>query len=375
MYNNDTTPISTNNMTGYSDLKQAIEQATNSTITEIPAGSGIFVMRASRNADSSTTNLFSDGGPAGTFKENAVSSGGTTNKNPQTEIDFSKYDMGNLDELYGTGFRITCATCPGEFINVMFCHDKSGLNYPESFQYVDANGNDNTIHNYMVELKDVTHGSQIATNIAEQLKDDLDHFTEVKVSDTNPSILIAQDKRAKDQTTGRGQVMAGVYTNFIYNVRPEKLPNPNDKVGGGRKDTDAYYAYCMIYAGDTNDKPYVPVHLPHFSVENLKLEYPGEPWDSYEKITDVMNRSRNAAEVVSMARSKIGADQNRLEHAFDYAANAEEQITAANSRIKDTDMAEAVTTQAKLTILSNTQEAMLSQIVDLPERILPLLQQ
>lgn len=107
----------------------------------------------------------------------------------------------------------------------------------------------------------------------------------------------------------------------------------------------------------------------------MKLEYPKEPWDSYEEITNVMNRSRNAAEVVSMARSKIGADQNRLEHAFDYAANAEEQIAAANSRIEDTDVAEAVTSQAKLTILSNAQEAMLSQIVDLPERILPLLQQ
>ena len=186
--------------------------------------------------------------------------------------------------------------------------------------------------------------------------------------------MIAQDKRSLDQS-GRGQVLAGVYTNFLYHVLPEKLPNLGDKVGGGRKDTDAYYAYCMIYAGDTKEKPYIPVHLPHFSVENLKLEYPKEPWDSYEEITNVMNRSRNAAEVVSMARSKIGADQNRLEHAFDYAANAEEQLAAANSRIEDTDMAEAVTAQAKLTILSNTQEAMLSQTIDLPERILPLLQQ
>jgi len=374
LYNNKTKPISIKSISSYADLTKEIAQATKSLVTEEPANSGILVMRVSRNANSTVNNLFSDGGPSGTFTNSAVSSGGTAYKNPQAEIDFSKYDMDNLDELYGTGFRLTCATCPGEFVNVVFCHDKSELNYPASFEYTDANGNTNTIHNYMVELKDVTHGSQIAANIADQLKNDLDHFTEVKVSDSNPSVLIAQDKRSLDQS-GRGQVLAGVYTNFLYNVLPEKLPNLGDKVGGGRKDTDAYYAYCMIYAGDTREKPYIPVHLPHFSVENLKLEYPKEPWDSYEEITDVMNRSRNAAEVVSMARSKIGADQNRLEHAFDYAANAEDQIAAANSRIEDTDMAEAVTTQAKLTILSNTQEAMLSQIVDLPERILPLLQQ
>ena len=378
LYNNATKRILVTDISSYAELCTRMTEVTGITdIVQDPPDSGTITLSVTRDteyASGSDTINFSDGGPSGTFSTNAVSSGGTAYKNPQAEIDFSKYDMDNLDELYGTGFRLTCATCPGEFVNVVFCHDKSELNYPASFEYTDANGNTNTIHNYMVELKDVTHGSQIAANIADQLKNDLDHFTEVKVSDTNPSILIAQDKRSLDQS-GRGQVLAGVYTNFLYNVLPEKLPNLGDKVGGGRKDTDAYYAYCMIYAGDTKEKPYIPVHLPHFSVENLKLEYPKEPWDSYEEITDVMNRSRNAAEVVSMARSKIGADQNRLEHAFDYAANAEEQIAAANSRIEDTDMAEAVTTQAKLTILSNSQEAMLSQIVDLPERILPLLQQ
>lgn len=379
LYNDKTVWIDLSGADEYEDLRYALETAVkknNSTMSVTSDNFGNFhlVDTVETNTSGNSSTNFSDGGPSGTFSNSAISSGGTAYKNPQAEIDFSKYDMDNLDDLYGTGFRLTCATCPGEFVNVMFCHDKSELNYPDSFEYTDENGNTNTIHNYMVELKDVTDGSQIASYIAEQLERDLDHFTEVKVSDTNPAVLIAQDKRSKDQT-GRGQVLAGVYTNFLYNVLPEKLPNLGDKVGGGRKDTEAYYAYCMIYAGDTKDKPYIPVHLPHFSVENLKLEYPGEPWDTYEKITDVMNRSKNAAEVVSMARSKIGADQNRLEHAFDYAANAEEQITDAMSRIKDTDMAEAVTTQAKLTILSNTQEAMLSQIADLPERILPLLQQ
>lgn len=374
LFNASTQKILLDGVTNEADLCQAIAQATGTSCVTDSANPGTVILQFNRSTSYASSTNFSDGGPSGTFTNSAVSSGGTEYKNPQVEIDFSQYDMSNLNELYGTGFRLTCATCPGEFVNIIFCHDKSELDYPESFEYTDDNGNTNLIHNYMVELKDVTHGSQIAANIAEQLKDDLDHFTEVKVSDTNPSVLIAQDKRSLDQN-GRGQVMAGVYTNFIYHLDAEKIPNPDDKVGGGRKDTDAYYAYCMIYAGDTQEKPYIAVHLPHFSVENLKLEYPKEPWDSYEEITDVMNRSKNAAEVISMARSKIGADQNRLEHAFDYASNAEVQIAEANSRIKDTDMAEAVTLQAKLTILSNTQEAMLSQITDFPKRILSLLQQ
>lgn len=370
-YNDDTKLISLDTVDSAEKLRQALQDATGHTATEDGAGSYTLTGRIPTDGDKA---IFSDGAPHGTFTNSAVSSGGTAYKNPQAEIDFSSYDMDNLDELYGTGFRITCATCPGEFINVMFCHDKSELAYPESFTYTDENGRTNLIHNYMVELKDVSSGSQITTNIVNQLKNDLDHFTEVKVSDTNSSVLIAQDKRSQDQGS-RAQILAGVYTNFTYHLDAEKIPDMGELVGGGRKDTDAYYAYCMIYAGDTKEKPYVPVHLPYLSVSNLKLEYPGEPWDTYEKITDVMNRSKTAAEVISMARSKIGADQNRLEHAFDYAANAEEQITDAISRIKDTNMAETVTEQAKLTILSNAQEAMLSQIVSLPEQILPLLQQ
>lgn len=372
--NSKTKPVNIASVSDLAGLGEALQKATGLTASGDNVSKVTLSSTTQTNTSGNSYINFADGSPRPTFTNSAVSSGGTAYKNPQAEINFSSYDMDNLDELYGTGFRITCATCPGEFINVMFCHDKSELSYPKSFNYTDENGRTNLIHNYMVELKDVTSGSQITANIVDQLKNDLDHFTEVKVSDTNPSVLIAQDKRSQNQS-GRAQILAGVYTNFVYHVDAEKIPDPGELVGGGRKDTEAYYTYCMIYAGDTKEKPYVPVHLPYLSVSNLKLEYPGEPWDSYEKITDVMNRSKNAAEVISMARSKIGADQNRLEHAFDYAANAEEQISDAVSRIKDTDMADAVTEQAKLTILSNAQEAMLSQIVSLPEQILPLLQQ
>lgn len=170
-----------------------------------------------------------------------------------------------------------------------------------------------------------------------------------------------------------GKVISGVYTNFLYHVDAEKIPDPSDFVGGGRKDTEAYYSYCMIYAGDVPEKPYIPIHLPFLTLDNLKLDYPKEPWNTQEEITTVLKQSRNAAEVISMARSKIGADQNRLEHALAYAANAEEQITDANSRIKDTDMSEEVTEQAKLTVLANAQEAMLTQLAKQPERVVSLL--
>lgn len=376
LYSNNTKAISLDGVSTYADLCSKIAAATGLTVEEDPVSAGTLVLKGTckTNSSGNSTLNFTDGGPRGTFTGSVTSSGGATYKNPQAEIDFSQYDMQNLDELYGTGFRITCATCPGEFINVMFCHDKSELNYPDSFEFTDDQGNKNTIHNYMVELKDVTDASQIAANIADQLKNDLDHFTEVKVSDTNPSVLVAQDKRSKDQT-GRGQILAGVYTNFTYHVDAEKIPDMSELVDGGKKGTEAYYSYCMIYAADSTEKPYIAVHLPVFTVTNLKLDDPANGFESYEQITNILKQSRNAAEVVSMARSKIGADQNCLEHALSYAENAEEQLTAAASRIRDLDMAKGVSELAKLELLSNVQQSLLSQLADQPQRILSLLQQ
>ena len=169
------------------------------------------------------------------------------------------------------------------------------------------------------------------------------------------------------------KILAGVYTNCTYDVDAERIVDKSELVGDGRADTDAYYTFVMIYAGDTEEKPYIPVHLPYLSLEHLKLDYPGDSFQTYEEVTKVMRQSKTAASVISMARSKIGADQNRLEHAFQYAANAEEQVTASFSRIHDADMAEEAVNQAKFNILAEVQRAMLSQISRQPEQVLSLL--
>lgn len=303
-------------------------------------------------------------------------SGGKDMSRPQTAIDFSGVNLDNMSELYGKGFRITCATCPGEFVNVIFCHDKDQANFPPEFEYTDEEGNKNTIKNHVVELKNITSGNEIVDSIAQQLQGSLEHTITVEPDGAK---LIVMDKRYGDITdmnTGavlQAKILAGVYTNCTYQVDAERIVDDSELVGDGRADTDAYYAFVMIYAGDTEEKPYIPIHLPYLSLDHLKLDYPGDAFQTYEGVTKVMRRSKTAASVISMARSKIGADQNRLEHAFQYAANAEEQITSAFSRIRDADMAEESVNQAKYNILAEVQRAMLSQIARQPEQVLSLL--
>ena len=76
---------------------------------------------------------------------------------------------------------------------------------------------------------------------------------------------------------------------------------------------------------------------------------------------------------VSEERGKLGAYQNRLEHTIDNLKTAHENLTSAESRIRDTDMAMEMTNFTKNNILNQAAQAMLAQSNQLPQGILQLL--
>ncbi len=80
-----------------------------------------------------------------------------------------------------------------------------------------------------------------------------------------------------------------------------------------------------------------------------------------------------AIQKVSSERSKFGAFQNALEHIFNNAGNYNENITGAESRISDADMALTMTKFAKSNILNQSSQAMLAQSNQMPQGILQLL--
>lgn len=80
-----------------------------------------------------------------------------------------------------------------------------------------------------------------------------------------------------------------------------------------------------------------------------------------------------AIEDVSAQRSKLGAFQNRLEHTINNLGTASENLTAAESRIRDVDMAKEMMNQTKNSILSQAAQAMLAQANQQPQGVLQLL--
>ena len=77
---------------------------------------------------------------------------------------------------------------------------------------------------------------------------------------------------------------------------------------------------------------------------------------------------------VSEQRSSLGAIQNRLEHTIDNLDNVVENTTAAESRIRDTDMASEMVQYSKSQILAQAGQSMLAQANSATQGVLSLLQ-
>jgi flagellin len=88
---------------------------------------------------------------------------------------------------------------------------------------------------------------------------------------------------------------------------------------------------------------------------------------------DALRRVDTAVDVVSRQRANFGAVQNRLEHVVSGLAVAAENLQAAESRIRDTDMAVEVVNFMRLKILQDAGVAMLTQANLKPQSVMKLL--
>jgi flagellin len=87
-------------------------------------------------------------------------------------------------------------------------------------------------------------------------------------------------------------------------------------------------------------------------------------------LTDALD---TAIQTLSTTRATLGASQNRLEHAINNIAVASENTTAAESRIRDTDMAKEMATFSRNQILNQAGTAILAQANQVPQGVLSLL--
>lgn len=92
-----------------------------------------------------------------------------------------------------------------------------------------------------------------------------------------------------------------------------------------------------------------------------------------EGATAAITSVNNAINLVSTERAKLGAYQNRLEHKINSLNISAENLQAAESRIRDVDMAKEMMVFTKNNILTQAATAMLAQANQTPQTVLQLL--
>ncbi|MFD1451271.1 MULTISPECIES: flagellin Hag [Oceanobacillus] len=110
-----------------------------------------------------------------------------------------------------------------------------------------------------------------------------------------------------------------------------------------------------------------------FNSEDLEVNSIDVSAEGFEHDTELAKVDAAIAKV-SSARSNLGANQNRLEHTINNLGTSSENLTAAESRIRDVDMAKEMMEFTKNNILSQAAQSMLAQANQVPQGVLQLLQ-
>ncbi|MBD5526998.1 MAG: flagellin FliC3 [Lachnospiraceae bacterium] len=121
-----------------------------------------------------------------------------------------------------------------------------------------------------------------------------------------------------------------------------------------------------------NEGQVLEVEIPPVSLRNMGIENIDVSTEKGAK--DAMSRMDGAIGFVSRVRGKLGAYQNRLESTVNSLDISEESMTAAYSRLMDTDMAEEMTQYTTNQVLTQAGTSMLAQANERPSQVLQLLQ-
>ncbi|MDL2294292.1 hypothetical protein LJC60_06635 [Ruminococcaceae bacterium OttesenSCG-928-D13] len=142
----------------------------------------------------------------------------------------------------------------------------------------------------------------------------------------------------------------------------EVVPEPPRKPGKG----------LVLQIGDTaDDFNKLTVYIEGASAASLGLA--GLSLETQEAASAALTRIRGAIELVSINRGQLGAYQNRLEHTIANLSNTVENMTAAESRIRDADMSSEMMDFTKYNVLAQAAQAMLAQANMQPQQVMQLL--
>ena len=224
--------------------------------------------------------------------------------------------------------------------------------------------------NKVYTVAEANVGDQTDANIAEAGKD---YVYATKLYDVNGKEVsaeqIADSKNADGKTTA---------TNYYVNDKGDVANAIKITVADAKTkniepfDVNGELSFNLHVGADSAADNKIAVKIESMSAAGIGVK--GLKVDTEDDATAAIDRIAEAVAKVSSQRSALGAVQNRLEHTIDNLDNVVENTTAAESRIRDTDMAEEMVNYSKNNILAQAGQSMLAQANQSTQGVLSLLQ-
>jgi flagellin len=148
----------------------------------------------------------------------------------------------------------------------------------------------------------------------------------------------------------------------------------NFRITRGSVTTQNTLVFNLHVGSDADMTNKIGVEIETMSAKNLGIDGLNVSDDTGKAATYAIDAIADAVSKVSAQRSALGAIQNRLEHSIANLDNVVENTNAAESRIRDTDMADEMVTYSKNNILTQAGQAMLAQANQSTQGVLSILQ-
>jgi flagellin len=186
----------------------------------------------------------------------------------------------------------------------------------------------------------------------------------IKVSVVSGSPGSPQHTQLSELSDETGGVYLDIYSDF-----GDSLKSLGENINESVPTTGDLFSINLqvgANAGETFEVELTDARTTALGIDDISVE-------TREDASAAITKLDNALQQISSERSKYGAYQNALEHLHSNVTNVNLNISAAQSRIADADMAKEMTKFTKNNILNQSAQAMLAQANQMPQGILQLL--
>ncbi len=307
---------------------------------------------------------------------------------PAAYLDFSNVNAENVARLHGGNFGFYCSRGCDEIFDVTFVTDdtpSSASNLGDAYHTTEH-------HIYTINISQCKNGSDVVDAIYDYIGNHLPYqridsnldptYGDLRVSHSNNLAKVDSSKLA---IYANRTVLSYGYYSVEGFATAEEAANQYP-ISGYEKEDIAGKIFCSNLSGIQPSAPII----------DFRIQCSGEPTDAefvktykmnsgvlgiesldvstQKAATNAIDKISSAISMISAQRADIGAVQNRLEHAYNSNLNTSENTQAAESKIRDTDMAKEMVAYSNRNILIQAGQAMLSQANQSQQGVLSLLQ-